>query len=95
MSVSSSDPGMYRIVSEELPTLFLDESEITGPTPTAGSCCWEAGRIRERNKGSAGQVGNDVFKIKDSDNYRRYWGPSIRWMTGRPAPFVGVSLASL
>ncbi len=69
MSVSLSDASMYRIISEELPTLFLDESEDLNEKSDSDRRALLLGGFEKGTKATRVEQVNGVFKVKDYDNY--------------------------
>jgi DNA primase catalytic core len=69
MSVSMSDAGMFRIISEELPTLFLDESENLSDKTHSDRRALLLGGYEKGTKASRVEKVNGVFEVKNYDNY--------------------------
>jgi hypothetical protein len=69
MSVSLSDASMYRIISEELPTLFLDESEDLSDKTHSDRRALLLGGFEKGTKATRVEQVNGAFKVKDYDNY--------------------------
>lgn len=69
MSVSLSDASMYRIISEELPTLFLDESENLSDKNHSERRALLLGGFEKGTKATRVESVNGTFKVKDYDNY--------------------------
>lgn len=69
MSVSLSDASMYRIISEELPTLFLDESENLSEKSHSDRRALLLGGFEKGTKATRVEQVNGAFKVRDYDNY--------------------------
>jgi hypothetical protein len=68
-SVSMSDAAMFRIISEALPTLFLDESEhLNDKTPTERRALLLGG-FEKGTKVNRVETVNGTYRVKTYDNY--------------------------
>lgn len=69
MSVSLSDASMYRIISEELPTLFLGESENLSDKAHSERRALLLGGFEKGTRATRVEQVNGAFKVRDYDNY--------------------------
>jgi hypothetical protein len=69
MSVSLSGASMSRIISEKLPTLFLDESENLSDKTHSDRRALLLDGFEKRTRATRVEQVNGAFKVKDYDNY--------------------------